>query len=769
MSKKAQRYLEIDDWMVTERGFHPDRAEVSESLFAVGNEFMGVRGYFEEGYSGPGMVGSYFNGIFTEKPVSNYFKGLVRRTHFIINAVDWLYTRLTLDGEQLDLAKSRFAEFVRTLDLQTGVMRREFVWTTRRGKQLRVAFARFTSMADSHLGAQRIELTPLNFTGRVGVEVGLDADTVCYTRDNRNFFTTVNARRMAGNGLALLAQVAGSGHRVLATLRLATELPVRRRMVKRPKYVGFRLDVPVAAGQTARLDRLVVCTTEKNPRRPDAEVWRRGLAAAQARAAVTWDTALAAHTGYWTDVWAKADVAIDGDPADQQGLRFSIFHLHQTYHGADPANNVTAKGLTSEYYWGVTWWDTETYCLPFYLFNNPAAARNLLRYRYRTLPGACERARQKDCEGARYPMCTIDGSEACTTWQHGDLEIHVSAAVAYGIWHYVHVTGDREFLDREGLEMLLQISRYYASRGAWSPRTGEYGFWFVMGADEFHMGVNNNCYTNVMAKKSFEWTLAAARDLQRRDPARWQALARKVKLRPGELADWRRKAARMRILQDKKTGLFEQHDGYFDAPHLDCRKIPATDFPLYHHWAYFRIFRWDMIKQPDVLLLPFFFSHEYSRRVKEVNYDYYEPRCSHESSLSPSIHSILAAELGRHRQAYAYWQHAARLDLDDYNRNTREGLHTTAMAAAWLNFVYGFGGLRSDGPRLSFNPSIPARWRAFQFQIIYRGNVLKVRVSRRSVTLQLMQGNALTVDLFGRPVRVTAAGITRPLPADRRG
>jgi len=767
MSKVAQRYLDVDPWVVRERGFHAGRSRISESVFSVGNEFMGVRGCFEEGYGGQTTLGSYFNGLFEEEPVDNFFKGLVRRTHFIINAVDWLHTRIALDGETLNLARCRFHGFVRALDLRTGVLCREFVWTTRRGRKLKLSFERFTSMRDGHLGCQRIVFMPLNFSGAVRVEMGLNAATVCELHGRRNFFSDVKTGAAAGGGLALLARIERSGQRVMAVMRTEAAPAVAPRTFASEKFIGRRFDVRLQRGQASRVDRIVTCSVEKDAGVPSARVWRSGLALAKARAGTGWEQARAAHAGYWQDVWNKLDVRIEGDPENQQGIRFSIFQLHQTYHGADPGNNVAAKGLTSESYWGVTWWDTETYCLPFYLFNNPDAARNLLLYRYSKLPQACERARQKDCEGARYPMCTIDGTEACATWQHGDLEIHVSAAVAYGVWHYVNVTGDKGFLHREGIEMLLQISRYYASRGQWAQRTGDFGFWFVMGPDEFHMGVSNNCYTNVMAKKTFEWTLQTVREMRRAAPALLKTAADRVGLRPGELADWRRKASAMRIRRDRRTGVYEQHDGYFDAPHLECSRIPATDFPLYHHWAYFRLFRWDMIKQPDVLLLHLFFSHDYDLKNKRANYAYYEPRCSHESSLSPGVHSILAVELGLHAKAYAYWRHAARLDLDDYNRNTHEGLHTTSMAAAWLNVVYGFGGMRSDGKMLSFAPSLPARWRSFAFRVLYRGSVLKVNVDRRAVALTAASGPPVRVEVFGRPRTVTAAGIRVPMPAGR--
>jgi maltose phosphorylase len=768
MGKVAQRYLDVDPWIIRETGFHPEQSEVSESLFSVGNEFMGVRGYFEEGYSGARFVGSYFNGVFEEADIPHpvAFRSFATRMRFMVNTVDWLHTRLVLDGETLDLAKSQFSGFCRRLDLRTGVLERELVWTTRRGKKLKLLFQRFLSMTEAHLGGLRITFTALNFSGPVAVRTGIDFSPV-HRSERKNYWTCPRLGQTGGI-VAALGETLRSKNKVFSSFRLVSSVPVKPRLLQEEKYVGLAVDLRLRNGEPVTLDKLVVNHVEKNGRVAVRQVWAQGLAHARRLSRATFDAARRQNEAYWREVWNKFDVEIDGDPANQQGVRFCIFNMHQTYHGVDPTLNIGAKGLTGEIYGGHAFWDTETYCLPFYLFNNPQAARNLLSFRYNTLPGAMERARQFDCEGARYPMCTLDGTESCGVWQHGDLEIHVPAAVAYGIWHYVHVTGDREFLYTQGIEMLLQLSRFFASRGAWSPQTNEFGFWFVMGADEFHMGVNNNCYTNVMAKKTFEWTLQALREMKRRAPARLRAVSRKVGLRPGELADWHRKARKMRILQDQKTGVFEQHDGYFDAPHLDWHTIRPTEFPLYHHWAYDRLFRTDMIKQPDVLLLHFFFSHEFDLKNKRANYEYYEPRCSHESSLSPGVHSILAAELGRHQQAYDYWKYAARLDLDNYNRNTHEGLHTTSMAAAWLNVVYGFGGMRSDGDRLSFNPSLPAAWKSFSFQIVYRRSVLNVRVTPQAVTLKVVAGPSVAVDLFNETVRVTSGGVARRLPARRR-
>jgi maltose phosphorylase len=767
MPKRAERYLAVDPWIVEEKGFHPRRGRVSESIFALANECMGVRGYFEEGYSGDTLRGCYFNGIFEEQPVAHpqAFNGLVTRTTFMVNAVDWLYVRIVLDGETLDLARSTVRAFRRRLDMRSGVLTRTLVWTTRKGKRLRVTFTRFVSMETPCLGAQRIVFEPLNFSGAVRIRTGLDFGAL-HEQDGPRCYWTLKRAAARGGVYAGLAETVGTRHRLVSGFRLdCAQRPVLRR-VKESTFIGADFTLALQKGHATGFDKLVVHRAEPRRRPDNRALWAAGRALVR-RHARGFDAALARHAAAWRRAWETLDIVIEGDPETQQGVRFSVFHLHQTYHGVDPRFNIGAKGLTGEAYAGVTWWDTETYCLPFYLFNDPRAARNLLEFRHRTLPGALRRAKELDCEGARYPMMTHVGTEVCGTWQHGDLEIHVSAAVAYGIRHYDRVCADKQFLYTKGIEMLLQISRYYASRGGWNPRTGAFGFWGVMGADEFHMMVHNNAYTNVMAQKSFVFTLRVISEMKRKAPRQLDAVFRRVGLGADEPRAWRRMARRMHVPRDPRSGLIEQHEGYFSMPHQDVASIPATDFPLYNTWAYVRLFRTDMIKQPDVLLLLFLFGSEYSARVKAANFAYYEPRCSHESSLSPCIHSIIAAELGLHDTALAYSRNSARLDLDDYNRNTHAGLHVTCMAGTWLNMVYGYGGMRSDGGTLAFKPSLPANWTAFGFRVRYRDRLLAVRVDRAQATLRVVDGTPLTLTVFDTQRRVGRRGMSVPLPRSR--
>jgi maltose phosphorylase len=759
MSKVAQPYLDVDPWVVRERGFHPDRSKTSESIFSLANEFMGVRGYFEEGFGGERMVGSFFNGVFEDEDLSQMpvfsFRGMIARSHGIANAVDWLHTRISVGSETLDLATSTFDGFERVVDLQTGVMTRSFVWHPKGGAVLKVHFARFLSIDDGSLGFQRIAVQALTGACELRVRLGLDFEMPQYTQRMARQWECL--RRIADDaGCAILGRVKRSGHCVLSSARFEGLDGARVEPIEEGAgYVGVEAIFTLNEGESRRIDRSVVNRVRRDPPVDVDAMWSEGRGLAK-KSLKSFDTAFADHAARWQAIWENLDIEIDGDLNNQQGIRYCLFQLYQSYRGVDPTLNVTAKGLTSECYNGWTWWDTETYCLPFYLFNNPLAARRLLQYRHITLPGALERARQMGDEGARYPMGTIDGTEAVAVWQHGDLEIHVSAAVAFGIEHYTRVTGDFGFMREYGLEILLQVCRFYASRGQWSPKTGEFGFWCTMGADEFHMMVHNNFYTNFMVKQAFEYTLATMERMRREAAEDYRRMVKTAALRDNEPDAWREMAAKIRLNRDPATGLIEQHDGYFDMPHLDLAAVPPEQFPLYEHWPYLKIFCWDFIKQPDVLLAMFLHGSRFTREEKLANYAYYEPRCIHESSLSPSIHSIMAAGLGKPDDAIRYFQQATRLDLDDYNRNTCQGLHTTSMAGAYMNIVYGFGGLRSDGDLPSFDPVLPAAWQRLRFRVRVKGSVIEMVVTREAATARLVEGDPVKVVLQGETVVVGA-------------
>jgi maltose phosphorylase len=778
MAKIADEYLQLDPWRIIEKGWNPSRSLVSESLFSLGNEFMGVRGYFEEGSESESLLGSYFNGIYEEEKVGKTsYKGIVDKTHFMVNSVDWLYTRIIVDDEQLCIGRSVIADFTRILDMRRGTVERSFVWYTISGKKLRMIFTRFLDMEQPGYGYQRISVIPLAGTpeGTVLIRLGTDFRTI--HRSRKTCYWTDLFHGKTETGVAMTAQTVSTAQKVFSGFEWEASVPVTRfssGAVERFTWVEF--SAPFSARDPAVISRIIYNAAEKASVTDAESFHQKGLQKVTCLLPGSFALAETRQEAYWQRIWEQFDIRITGDEKNQQGIRFCIFQLQQTYHGQDVGNNIGAKGLTGEAYNGHAFWDTETYCLPFYLFTNPGAAKNLLEFRYSTLPQAMDRARQLDCRGACYPVATLHGEEACDLWQHSSLQFQPSTGVAYWISHDARISGDTDFLYGHGAEMLIQITRFLVSRGSWNQRGDGFGFYAVMGPDEFHMMVNNNCYTNIMAKKTFEYTLAVLAEMKKSVPGRHEEIVRKTGLTDTECKEIQRCADHMIVLYDETTALYEQHEGYFGVPHIDIDAIPVTDFPLYSHWSYDRIYRTDMIKQPDVLMFLFLYYSEFDPAVIRKNYDYYEPRTIHESSLSPSIHSIFASSLGKHEEAFRFFGFATRMDLDNYNRNTGEGLHTTSIAAAWVNIVYGFGGLRSDGDVLSLSPSLPAAWESYEFRFVYQEIPLCVLVTREQVEVRRTgtmisadQQEPVFIEVYDTLYRLDISDVHVPLPAGCQG
>jgi maltose phosphorylase len=757
MAKVADFYFVTDPWKVIEHGFDPTYSRVSESIFALSNEYIGVRGCFDEGGSVDSLRGAYINGVFELTHLPKSYLGIVDKTHFMIPAADWIAVEIILDGEKLNLGKAKFSDFTRELDMRSGTLTRSFIWHTATGKDLRLTFTRFTDMNHGERAYRRIEFEALNFSGNVEIADSITFDVIhegrkaCFWGSPDPCFCSENSR-LAENACIIQARTLTSGQEVFAAAALDAPAPCTYE--QDDKSVTLRTVLALELGVPSCVDKNVVILYDRTE---GDTLFKTGKALLKEAAAVSFDGALEKQKDYWEKHWQLSDVVIkpaDGATADsialeQQGIRFCSFQMAQTYRGGNLRHNIGAKGLTGEAYNGHAFWDTEACCLPFYLFTNQKAARSLLLFRYNTLPQAIERAKMLDCEGACYPIATLNGDEACDLWQHASLQYQPSTAVAYGIWHYAIVTGDQDFLWEYGAEILLQIARFLVTRAGQNPHTKQYGYYGVMGPDEFHMMVHNNAYTNYMGKRSLEYAAETLRRMKEEQPELFKALKDKTGLADEELGVWENISANM-ALPETKEGLIEQHDGYFDLPYLDIHSIPMSEFPLYHNWSYDRIYRTSMIKQPDVLMFLYLYNSSFSEDVKRLNYEYYEPRTIHESSLSPAVHSILAAELGKMDEAVEFFGFATRLDLDNYNRNTREGLHTTSIAMAWVNIVYGFAGLRSDDTILHFAPKLPTRWKSLRFSLTWQGRVITIEMQTDSTTFTLQQGEPMELIVYGK-------------------
>ena len=466
MGKFADRYFQIHPWIVAEDGFDPKHSQAAESIFSLGNEYTGLRGYFDEGYSGKSLVGSYLNGVYERRMLQKSgYKGMLSFTEFMVNTVDWVYTRITCNGETLDLAKSRFSDFHRVLDLRTGILTRSFLWHVDDKTTVEVAFERFTSMEKEQFVGQKVTLKAVTGTADVTFRAGLD-----FTRPHVSAEAPMFETEMAGAD--------GNQCRILAATKTTKQQVYAAAAFRGLPGTPWQEEAGIASngfhavlnpGQSAKLERVVVLITGKNAAEQES-LSQRIAEANTALAQTDYEALKAESAAWWENQWKVSDIEICGDEVNQQGIRFCIFQLHQTLHTAKYGAVFGAKGLTGEAYNGNTFWDSEVCCLPFYLFNNPQAAKSFLKFRYDTLPEAKERAAALDCKGAFYPIATISGRECCDLWQHASLQLQASTGVAYGLWNYVHQTGDTEFLYTCGAEMLVEISRMLASRGDFDPR-----------------------------------------------------------------------------------------------------------------------------------------------------------------------------------------------------------------------------------------------------------------------------------------------------------
>jgi maltose phosphorylase len=480
--------------------------------------------------------------------------------------------------------------------------------------------------------------------------------------------------------------------------------------------------------------------------------------------------AAAAHAGYtqlrdehaaaWHHKWETSDIEIEGDAEAQQGIRFNIFHMNQTFTGVDDRLNIGPKGFTGEKYGGSTYWDTEAYCLPFYLATaQPEVAKNLCLYRYKQLDKAIENAGKLGfTDGAAlYPMVTMNGEECHNEWEITFEEIHRNAAIAYGVFDYIRHTQDWGYLAEGGFEVLLGISRFWSQRVNWSQEKEAYVMLGVTGPNEYENNINNNWYTNRMAAWTLEWTLEAHQWLKENAAEALSATTSKTALNADtEFAKWNDIIAKMYYPKSEKLGVVLQQDGFLDKEQLTADDLRLDERPINQHWSWDRILRSIFIKQADVLQGYYFLNHLYEEEEVKRNFDFYEPKTVHESSLSPCVHAILAAQIDYPEKAYEMYLRTSRLDIDDYNREVHEGLHITSMAGTWMSVVQGFGGMKIRDEELHFTPKLPAQWKGLTFSILWRGATLKANLTAEGMTIENVSGAPAKFAIDGQWFEVAA-------------
>ncbi len=748
-----------DDWVIAEEGYQPHLHALQETVFAIGNGYMGVRGTPEEGFSGgPSSTGTFLPLVYDEGRIGYEWTrvNFPTRSTFVVTSPSWTNVALTLDGVRFDPREGTLHAYRRALDLHDGILTRELVWEDASGHRTEIRIARLASLDQPHLGALRYAIRPLNYSGEVTFEVGIDAGCAGNC--------TVTGREWLGrDGVLLETTTNSTGFHEAFAMRahVDTDGTADKAIVgkvSRDKYLARTFTFTAAEGQWYTLEKIVAVTTSRDPE--EGDFLARATVLAKRGSMAGYAALRERHAAAWARYWTEQDVEIPGDPAAQQGIRYSLACLHWNYTGVDARLNVGAKGISGPGYGGLYFWDSEVYLLPYYTYTNPEKARNLLMQRFITLPQARDRARMFRYEGALYPWTTLDGTDCAIPWEYGMLEQHVSIAIPYGVWMYVEASGDEEFLWQCGAEMVLETARFWASRVVFNTRRGKYVLNAVTGPDEYAMVVNNNCYTNTMAKFVLEYAGEIAARMAEERPRAWAALCAKIDVRPDEAAKWEDVAARMYLPFDRKLGIHPQDDAFLDMDPIDVAAIPENEKPLLGNWPWERLIRTQVLKQPDVLLLMFLLNDRYPERVKRANYAYYEPKTIHDSSLSPCIHSILAAELGLPAQAFDYYLRTARLDLDDVNGNAEQGVHIANMAGSWMSIVQGFAGMRLHRGKLSFMPHLPAAWPRMAFTVRFRKRTIRVELSAEEIAFTIT-GRPMTITVGNRLVRLNGGPAIR--------
>jgi maltose phosphorylase len=758
-----KNYIKPHEWQIIEEGFNPHYNKISESLFSIGNGRMGQRANFEEDYSGETLRGSYVAGVYyPDKTRVGWWKnGYPEYFAKVLNAPNWIGLHISIDNNKLDLAKCKVEDFKRVLDMKTGLLSRTFTATLNGGKKIKVDAKRFCSMANGEVGAIRYSITPLNFSSKTTISIYVDADVVNMDSNyDEKFWEEVS--KEAGEGKAIVTAqtkktffhvTTGMRYSILSGGKKATL--DRMNIEQREKFAGNVVQLDLKEGEETIIYKIAaILSSENHAKDKLVSDCNRVLDEAVAKG---FDALLAEHEKVWAHKWEECDITIEGDVAAQQGIRFNIFQLTQTYTGEDERLNIGPKGFTGEKYGGSTYWDTEAYCLPFYLgTSKPKVARNLLVYRYKHLARAIENAGKLGFTkgAALYPMVTMNGEECHNEWEITFEEIHRNGAIAYAIFDYIRYTGDAKYLTEFGLEVLIGISRFWAQRVNWSADKNKYVMLGVTGPNEYENNVNNNWYTNSFAAWTLDYTLNALAFVKNDDSARYAEILKRVSLDESEPTKWKEIIDKMYYPTDSARGIFLQQDGFLDKELKTVKDLRKEDRPLNQKWSWDRILRSCFIKQADVLQGLYFFEDKFDNETVRKNFDFYEPMTVHESSLSPCVHVILASRLGYKQKAYELYLRTARLDLDDYNNDTEDGCHITSMAGTWMSVVKGFGGMRVVNDKLCFNPFIPDEWKSYSFRLEFRGRVIKVKVSKEGTETKLESGEPMEITLKDKQVQL---------------
>jgi trehalose/maltose hydrolase-like predicted phosphorylase len=758
-------------WLVVETGYSPMREHEVETLLTIGNGYLGTRGSLEEGnLSGrpSTLVAGYFDPKEGDKEVPA-----------LVIVPDWLHTVIMLDGKPINFENGELLEQRRWLDLRNAVGVRQWRWRDAQGRITSILILRFASLADPHALALKIIIKPENYSARLKIVSGLDGRVVSRGRrasEGAARLDELEGKPLEGGGVAIEMITHSSQLRcAMASKTLLSPESAPTTVTVTPEWspilVAEHLEFDALLGQTYVFDKFVSIFTERDVPDPKQETIRH----LEILTEKGFTQSIKEHQQLWDNRWDRADLEIEGDDRAQQGVRFCIYHLLIASNPNDERVSIGARTLSGPAYLGHVFWDTETFMLPFFIFVFPEAARAMLMYRYHTLKGALAKAARMGYKGALYAWeSAVTGEETTPAYVFGPQgeklpvysgleQHHITADIVYAIRQYWEVTGDDNFMLEAGAEILLEAARFWESRAV-KDLDGKYHIRKVMGPDEYHHSVDDSAFTNYMAR----WTIECGEEilawLRANYPDRCDELIARLGITAEELQLWRAVAAGLVSGYDEERKLYEEFEGFHSLEHVDLRQYEPRVAPMDVILGQEPIRRTQVIKQPDVIMLFHLFPEAFSNEVKKSNFNYYDPRCGHGSSLGPAISASIAAQIGDLERAAFYFLLAATIDLENNMGNASGGIHAAACGGLWQAVVFGFAGLRLERSYLRFDPNLPPNWQKLKFCFYWRGNILEVVITHELVQIKLLEGIG-EVAVSVRDGKVQTVGQGKPFEA----
>ena len=740
-------FEKIDEWKIIQDKIEFEENRLAESIMSLGNGYMGMRGNYEESYSKDSHRGSYIAGVwYPDKTRVGWWKnGYPEYFGKVPNSVNYIGIKVFIDDKELDLATCEVKDFYRELDMKNGVLTRKFIANID-NKEIEVNIVRFLSISRKELAVIKYDVKALNFDGKIKFVPYLDSNVANEDSNyEEEFWTGVDSYSNNLEGSVVASTKENNFNTPVFTIAANMNIKVNGNIdninhSNSNRYSENEIEMNISKGEIVGIEKYITIVSTRDYEK--SQLIKESKKILDEETIKGYETLYKEHCEAWNKRWETADIKIDGDILAQQGIRYNLFQLFSTYYGEDSRLNIGPKGFTGEKYGGATYWDTEAYCLPVYLgVADKQVSKNLLEYRYNQLEPAKTQAKKLGLEGALYPMVTFNGEECHNEWEITFEEIHRNGTIVYAIYNYTNYTGDYSYIKEKGIDVIVEVARFWASRVHLSTRKDKYMIHGVTGPNEYDNNVNNNWYTNYIAKWCLEY---AVENIEKLKSENIEAIIRN-NVDDEDINKWSKIAQNMYLPYDEGLDIIVQHDDFLDKEFIKVKDLPKENLPLNQKWSWDKILRSCYIKQADVLQGIYYFGDKFTKEQKKKNFDFYEPYTVHESSLSPSIYSIIASEIDNLEKAYELYSRTARLDLDNYNNDTEDGLHITSMSGAWLAIVQGFAGMRTYNGKLSFSPKLPKGWRGYSFNINYRENNIRISVTQDNIKIENLSGESFEV------------------------